>query len=162
MTTITRFDGIQAYGTFTKQQAIAVLKKSHKISEFIVKKEKILVEYLSASTDEFIKDILEVIKEEVNVDLGQIASVKELEQTLKANKYIHSVDNVLPDLELKERTVGFFESLGAYRFKEEIRMCKSLFYESCTNFVLLPFGVLNYKIISLAKIHKRILIDQSG
>ncbi|OAD69850.1 hypothetical protein PHYBLDRAFT_149032 [Phycomyces blakesleeanus NRRL 1555(-)] len=29
-----------------------------------------------------------------------------------------NVDNVLPDLEPKERTLGFFESLGAYGFKE--------------------------------------------
>ncbi|OAD70862.1 hypothetical protein PHYBLDRAFT_148081 [Phycomyces blakesleeanus NRRL 1555(-)] len=117
---------------------------------------KTLAESLSASTDELIKDIPEVIEEEVNVKLEQIAIVKELEQILKSNKYIHKVDNVLPDLESKERTLGFLDSLGAYGFKEEIRMCKSLFYEFCTNFVLLSFGVFNYELISLANIHTRI------
>ncbi|OAD65819.1 hypothetical protein PHYBLDRAFT_71660 [Phycomyces blakesleeanus NRRL 1555(-)] len=87
------------------------LKKSCKISEFIVKK-KTPVESLSASTDELIKDILKVIEEKVNVKLEQIIAVKELEQTFKANKYINKVDNVLQDLESKERTLGFFESLG--------------------------------------------------
>ncbi|OAD69056.1 hypothetical protein PHYBLDRAFT_67150 [Phycomyces blakesleeanus NRRL 1555(-)] len=92
-------------------------------------------------TGEFIKDILEVIEKEVDVKLGQIVAVKELEQTLKANKYMHKVDNILPDLKSKEITLCFFESLGAYWLKEEIRMCKSLFYSM--NFVLLSFGVFN-------------------
>ncbi|OAD80777.1 hypothetical protein PHYBLDRAFT_61830 [Phycomyces blakesleeanus NRRL 1555(-)] len=53
--------------------------------------DQILIEKqsLSASADELIKDILEVIKKEVNIKLEQMAAVKELEQTLKANKYIH-------------------------------------------------------------------------
>ncbi|OAD73276.1 hypothetical protein PHYBLDRAFT_168630 [Phycomyces blakesleeanus NRRL 1555(-)] len=137
----------------TKQQTTDALKKSRKISEFIS---------LSASRDELIKDILGVIEREVNVNLERIAAVKELEQTLKANKCIHKVGNVLSDLEPKEKTLGFFENLRAYRFKEEIRMCKSLLYkcyknyEFRTNFVLLSFGVLKYKLRSLAKIHTRI------
>ncbi|OAD73737.1 hypothetical protein PHYBLDRAFT_64694 [Phycomyces blakesleeanus NRRL 1555(-)] len=110
----------------TKQQTIDALKKSRKISEFIVKKNTGRV--FIASIDELIKNILEVIKKEVNVKLEQMAAVKELEKNLKANKYIHKVDNVLSDLESKERTLGFFESLGIYSFKEEIRMCKRLFY----------------------------------
>ncbi|OAD76502.1 hypothetical protein PHYBLDRAFT_165028 [Phycomyces blakesleeanus NRRL 1555(-)] len=54
---------------------------------------------LSASADELIKDILEVIKKEVNIKLEQMTAAKELKRTLKANKYIHKVDNVLPDVE---------------------------------------------------------------
>ncbi|OAD74156.1 hypothetical protein PHYBLDRAFT_167583 [Phycomyces blakesleeanus NRRL 1555(-)] len=100
----------------TKQQTIDALKKSRKISEFIVKKNTGRV--FIASIDELIKDILEVIKKEVNVKLEQMAAVKKLEKSLKANRYIHKVDNVLPDLESNERTLGFFESLGVYRFKE--------------------------------------------
>ncbi|OAD71470.1 hypothetical protein PHYBLDRAFT_170147 [Phycomyces blakesleeanus NRRL 1555(-)] len=110
----------------TKQQTVDALKKSRKISEFIMKKNTGRV--FIASIDELIKDILEVIKKEFNVKLEQMAAVKELEKNLKANKYIHKVDNVLSDLESKERTLGFFESLGVYSFKGEIRMCKRLFY----------------------------------
>ncbi|OAD70955.1 hypothetical protein PHYBLDRAFT_171026 [Phycomyces blakesleeanus NRRL 1555(-)] len=58
---------------------------------------------LSASADELIKVILEVIKKEVNIKLEQMAAAKELKQTLKANKYIHKVDNVLPDVDYTYR-----------------------------------------------------------
>ncbi|OAD75193.1 hypothetical protein PHYBLDRAFT_166461 [Phycomyces blakesleeanus NRRL 1555(-)] len=65
---------------------------------------QLLVESLSASADELIKDILEVIKKEVNIKLEQMTAAKELKQILKANKYIHKVDNVLPDVEQAQRS----------------------------------------------------------
>ncbi|OAD74756.1 hypothetical protein PHYBLDRAFT_167104 [Phycomyces blakesleeanus NRRL 1555(-)] len=104
-----------------KQQTIDTLKKSREISEFIAKKEK--------------KNT--VIDEEVNVKLEQMATLKELEQTLQANRYIHKGGNVLPDLESKERTLGFLENLDADGLKEEIKMCKSLFYKCYRNLRIL-------------------------
>ncbi|OAD80126.1 hypothetical protein PHYBLDRAFT_140139 [Phycomyces blakesleeanus NRRL 1555(-)] len=96
-----------------KQQTVAALKKSRKIRKFVAKEKKSLVQSLSTSADELLKNISEVLEEEVDAELEKIAAVEDLEQNLQANRYLHKVDNVLPDLESKERTLDFFESLGA-------------------------------------------------
>ncbi|OAD75251.1 hypothetical protein PHYBLDRAFT_71985 [Phycomyces blakesleeanus NRRL 1555(-)] len=94
------------------------------------------------------------------------SSVRHKRRTPSRN--IVPVDNVLPELESKERTLGFFESLGDYRFKKEIRMCKSLFYEFYKNlwilyeFCTFIFWCLQLQIDIIGHNSHKNLIDQSG
>ncbi|OAD68703.1 hypothetical protein PHYBLDRAFT_173121 [Phycomyces blakesleeanus NRRL 1555(-)] len=110
-----------------KQQTVAALKKLHKIRKFVAKKKKSLVQSLSASADELLKNISEVLEEKVDAELKKIAVVKDLEQNLQANRYLHKGDNTLPKLKSKEEKLAFLEDLDADGFKEEIRMFKSSF-----------------------------------
>ncbi|OAD75566.1 hypothetical protein PHYBLDRAFT_166800 [Phycomyces blakesleeanus NRRL 1555(-)] len=110
-----------------KQQTVAALKKLHKIRKFVVKKKKSLVQSLSTSADELLKNISEVLEEEVDAELEKIAVVEDLEQNLQVNRYLHKGGNTLPKLKLKEEKLAFLKDLDADEFKEEIRMFKSSF-----------------------------------
>ncbi|OAD76758.1 hypothetical protein PHYBLDRAFT_63040 [Phycomyces blakesleeanus NRRL 1555(-)] len=102
-----------------KQQTVAALKKSRKIRKFVAKEKK--------KSDKLLKNISEVLEEEVDAELEKIAVVKDLEQNLQANRYLHKGGNTLPKLKSKEEKLAFLEDLDADGFKEEIRMFKSMF-----------------------------------
>ncbi|OAD75553.1 hypothetical protein PHYBLDRAFT_64466 [Phycomyces blakesleeanus NRRL 1555(-)] len=110
-----------------KQQTVIILKKLHKIREFIEKENKSLVQSLLTSADELLKNISEVLEEEVDAELEKIAAVEDLEQNLQVNRYLHKCSNTLPKLKSKKEKSAFLKDLDADGFKEEITMSKSLF-----------------------------------